>query len=202
MAFMPVYIEKSGDLVGCYHSRTDGQTNEQTRKDRATQPMDHGRPKWAIHIENIWKVKVKVKESLLTIGLRGTGSAWHPRRRVRAPTLHLNILKNWEDWPPRYPVDYIFSRWEEEPTWLLTVKMWQISWSWLVKVLIMWKIWPWWDFCKTFGKHITVCQWGWTIWKMHVLFWEKKDCNLLASEPLVLNWLGGEYDDGNAPIFY
>ena len=38
-AFMPVHIEKSGDLVGCYHSRTD----EQTRKDRATQPMDHGR---------------------------------------------------------------------------------------------------------------------------------------------------------------
>ena len=29
MAFMPVYIEKSGDLVGCYHSETDGRTNEQ-----------------------------------------------------------------------------------------------------------------------------------------------------------------------------
>ena len=30
-------LKKSGDLVGCYHSGTDGQTNEQTRKDRATQ---------------------------------------------------------------------------------------------------------------------------------------------------------------------
>ena len=28
-AFMPVYIEKSGDLVRCYHSGTDGRTNEQ-----------------------------------------------------------------------------------------------------------------------------------------------------------------------------
>ena len=37
---MPVYIEKYGDLVGCHHRRT---TNKrQTRKDRATQPMDHG----------------------------------------------------------------------------------------------------------------------------------------------------------------
>ena len=34
---MPVYIEKSGDLVGCHHSRTD----DRTRKDRASQPMDH-----------------------------------------------------------------------------------------------------------------------------------------------------------------
>ena len=41
---MTVYIEKSGDLVGCYYSGTDGQrTNERTRKDGATQPMDHGR---------------------------------------------------------------------------------------------------------------------------------------------------------------
>ena len=164
--------------------------------------MDHGRPRWAIHIENIWKVKVKVKESLLTIGLRGTGSAWHPRRRVRAPTLHLNILKNWGGWPPRYPVDYIFSRWGEEPTWLLTVKMWQISWSWLVKVLIMWKIWPWWDFCKTFGKHITVCQWGWTIWKMHVLFWERRTATCWPLSRWSWTDWGGEYDDGNAPIFY
>ena len=30
MAYMPVCIEKSGDSVGCYHSGTDGQTNEQT----------------------------------------------------------------------------------------------------------------------------------------------------------------------------
>ena len=42
-ALMPVYIEKSGDLVGCYHSGT----NEQTRKDRATQPLDYGRLRWA-----------------------------------------------------------------------------------------------------------------------------------------------------------
>ena len=40
---MPVYIEKSGDLVGCYHSGTNEQPNNRTRKDRATQPMDHGR---------------------------------------------------------------------------------------------------------------------------------------------------------------
>ena len=29
---MPVYIEKSGDLVGCYHSGTDGQTNKHKGK--------------------------------------------------------------------------------------------------------------------------------------------------------------------------
>ena len=40
---MPVYIV----LVGCYHSGTDGRTNEQTRKDRASQPMDHRRLRWA-----------------------------------------------------------------------------------------------------------------------------------------------------------
>ena len=39
-AFMPVYIEKSGDLVRCYHSGTDKRTNDRTREDRATQPMD------------------------------------------------------------------------------------------------------------------------------------------------------------------
>ena len=38
---MPVYIEKYGDLVGCYHSGTT------KRKDRATQPMDHGLLRWA-----------------------------------------------------------------------------------------------------------------------------------------------------------
>ena len=31
MAFMPVYIEKYGDLVGCHHS---GTTNEQSNKER------------------------------------------------------------------------------------------------------------------------------------------------------------------------
>ena len=46
-AFMPVYIEKSGDLVRCYHTGTT--TNDKRkRKDRATQPMDHGRLRWAI----------------------------------------------------------------------------------------------------------------------------------------------------------
>ena len=30
-AFMPVHIEKSGDLVGCYHSGTDTQTNNKER---------------------------------------------------------------------------------------------------------------------------------------------------------------------------
>ena len=34
-ALMPVYIEKSEDLFGCYHSGT----NNQTRKDGATQPL-------------------------------------------------------------------------------------------------------------------------------------------------------------------
>ena len=41
-----VCVEKRGDFVGCYHSRT---TNDKpTRKDGATQPMDHGRLRWAI----------------------------------------------------------------------------------------------------------------------------------------------------------
>ena len=44
MAFMPVYIEKSGDLVGCYHSGTD---DKQKRKDRATQPMHCNGPRTA-----------------------------------------------------------------------------------------------------------------------------------------------------------
>ena len=33
-AFMPVYIEKSGDLVGSNHSETDKRTNERTNKER------------------------------------------------------------------------------------------------------------------------------------------------------------------------
>ena len=36
---------RSGDLVGCHHG---GTTTNQTRKDRATQPMDYGRLRWAI----------------------------------------------------------------------------------------------------------------------------------------------------------
>ena len=40
MAFMPVYIEKLEVWSGVTIA---GQTNEQTRKDRATQPIDHGR---------------------------------------------------------------------------------------------------------------------------------------------------------------
>ena len=46
-AFMPICIEKSGDSDGCYHIGTDRQTNKRTRKDRATQPMDCGRLRWA-----------------------------------------------------------------------------------------------------------------------------------------------------------
>ena len=38
---MPQYIEKMEDLVGYYHLA--GRTDKRTRKDRATQPMDHGR---------------------------------------------------------------------------------------------------------------------------------------------------------------
>ena len=29
---MPEHIVKSGDLVGCYHSRTDGRTDKQTNE--------------------------------------------------------------------------------------------------------------------------------------------------------------------------
>ena len=43
-ALMPVYNDKRGDYVGCYHSRTN---DNRTRKDRATQPLDHGRLRWA-----------------------------------------------------------------------------------------------------------------------------------------------------------
>ena len=41
---MSVYIEKSGDLVGCHYSGTD----DRTKKDRATQQMDQGLLIWAI----------------------------------------------------------------------------------------------------------------------------------------------------------
>ena len=37
-------LKKVGDLVGSYHSgTTKKRSNDRTRKDRATQPMDHGR---------------------------------------------------------------------------------------------------------------------------------------------------------------
>ena len=45
---MPVYIENSGDLVGCYHSGTT--TNEQTRKDRATHYSVNG--PWKAEMSN------------------------------------------------------------------------------------------------------------------------------------------------------
>ena len=38
---------KKGDLVACYHSGTN---ERRTRKDRATQPLDHGRPRWAVKV--------------------------------------------------------------------------------------------------------------------------------------------------------
>ena len=44
---MPVYIEKSGDFIGCYNT---GRTNKRTRKDWATRTqsaMDHGWLRWA-----------------------------------------------------------------------------------------------------------------------------------------------------------
>ena len=44
---MPVNIEKNGDLVGCRHNGTT--KKRRTRKDRATQPMDHGRLRCAIN---------------------------------------------------------------------------------------------------------------------------------------------------------
>ena len=49
---MPVYIEQSGDLVGCHHSRT----NNRTRKDRATQPLDHGRLRWVTGVMGVMGV--------------------------------------------------------------------------------------------------------------------------------------------------
>ena len=38
MAFMPVYIEKSGDLVGCHHSGTDKQTKKERQSYSANGP--------------------------------------------------------------------------------------------------------------------------------------------------------------------
>ena len=40
---------KSGDLVGCYHSGTN---ERRTRKNRATQPIDYGRLRWAKYSPN------------------------------------------------------------------------------------------------------------------------------------------------------
>ena len=48
MAFMPVYIEKSGDLVGCYHSGTDGQTNKERQSYSANGP-------WTAEMSNCFK---------------------------------------------------------------------------------------------------------------------------------------------------
>ena len=38
------------DLVRCHHGGTNEPTNNQTRKDRATQPMDYGRLRWAMKL--------------------------------------------------------------------------------------------------------------------------------------------------------
>ena len=52
-AFMPVHIEKSGDLVGCYHSGTDRRTdndNEQGKIELLSQcngPCTAEMSKWA-----------------------------------------------------------------------------------------------------------------------------------------------------------
>ena len=41
-------------MVGCYHS--GGTNDEQKRKDRATQPMDHGRLRLAIFIDDAARI--------------------------------------------------------------------------------------------------------------------------------------------------
>ena len=41
MGLQHLYILKRGDLGRCHHGGTDKQTNKQTRKDRATQPLDN-----------------------------------------------------------------------------------------------------------------------------------------------------------------
>ena len=163
--------------------------------------MDHGRLGGAIHIKNIWKAKWKWKKVCSRavggeLDLRDIqGGGWGPQPststswRIEEIEEDIRLI--------------IYSPGEgKNPLGFEWWKMWQISWSWLVKVLIMWKIWPWWDFCKTFGKHITVCQWGWTIWKMHVLFWERRTATCWPLSRWSWTDWGGEYDDGNAPIFY
>ena len=164
--------------------------------------MDHGRLGGAIHIKNIWKAKWKWKKVCSRavggeLDLRDIqGGGWGPQpststswriEEVDHQGIRLIIYSPGEG---KNPLG--FEWW----------KMWQISWSWLVTVLIMWEIWPWWDFCKTFGKHITVWSVGLDNLENACFILGKEGSNLLASEPLVLNWLGGEYDDGNAPIFY
>ena len=67
-------MKKSGYLIGCYHSGTNKQTNEwQTRKDRATQPLDHGRLRWAIRKKTLLTDKMNktaTLDSMDTIGVK------------------------------------------------------------------------------------------------------------------------------------
>ena len=59
---------RSGDLVRCYHS---GTTDRPKRKDRATQPLDHGKLRWA---KRWWHKKIiEIEKYLPFVSLRGFG---------------------------------------------------------------------------------------------------------------------------------
>ena len=56
---------KSGNLVRCHQMTNDKwqTTNERTRKDKATQPMDHGRLRWAFDTASLchgWRFRIKI----------------------------------------------------------------------------------------------------------------------------------------------
>ena len=88
-AFMPVYIEKYGDLVGCY---LNGTTNKRTRKDRATQPMDHGRLRWATKNptgHNLWPRWYAFRKSIVM----GVCEAFEQCYRSSLKWWHTHILQ-------------------------------------------------------------------------------------------------------------
>ena len=62
---MPVYIEKSEDVTIAQRTK-----EQRTRKDRATQPMDHGRLRWAI----AW---LCAQASILLANIGGVGGQGH-----------------------------------------------------------------------------------------------------------------------------
>ena len=84
------------DLDGCHHSGTT------TRKDRATQPMDHGRLRWAIVLWNsiflhctiykyYWIAKTYFALGVLAICCRDAGIKSPPLWIMRKPNRSLRI---------------------------------------------------------------------------------------------------------------
>ena len=88
---MPVYIEKSGDLVGCYHSGTDGQTTEQGEIELLSQwTIDD----WDEQYGNEWRREPKFALDILWNMFTGKFTLvaqWLANLRLDCPALTLVV---------------------------------------------------------------------------------------------------------------